>query len=64
MCLFWGLGVMVTIVWHIPSGFLDVLFTVFTIMLTMVVFGYSVNTIGIILSNIETKSKRMAEEIY
>jgi hypothetical protein len=37
---------MVTIVWYIPLTFWEVLFLVFVILISVVVFGYSVNTIG------------------
>ena len=54
---------MVTIVWYIPTTFIEVVFSIFTIVLTIVVFGYSVNTIGMILTNIDLKNKRLTHEI-
>jgi hypothetical protein len=50
LSLFWGLGVMVTIVWYIPVNHVEVVFSIGVILVAIVVFGYSVSTIGMILT--------------
>jgi hypothetical protein len=41
---------MVTIVWYIPVNHVEVVFSIGVILVAIVVFGYSVSTIGMILT--------------
>jgi len=55
---------MVTIVWYLPSSTAEIVFTIVSIFFSCMVFGYSINTIGMILQKIELKNKKYKDETY
>lgn len=52
MSFYWSIGVMVTIVYYLPTSTIEVVFMIFIIIFTTVIFGYIINTIGNILGKI------------